>query len=512
MPPRSQAQGDSKQSLIITVVIAFLLVICLGLTTYFGYSEQDKLDKAAKEAKNSETMFKDERDYYKAQAMMYRAYMGMAEGMDGADTLGTLKGQLDGGSLGKNVKDKADVTKTLKALEGKYGWNGNQPKESLEDTIKKLNTQYENLAKLKATTEKELDAKRKELQKTQEDLANARKEFDDSLKKQNESFKQDFAKSNEQFNEFRAKFEAMSTQRDKEKTDAEQTKKTLDASIAKKEREISDLKQLVQRKEDELASMQAKNPTTPENMRTDWKIVRLDNRGVNAYINLGSSDRVKSQLTFTIHGLSSDGRPRPQSKGTLQVANVIGPHLAQARITSVNDPNRDPIVANDVVYNPSWNPTIKKHVAIAGVIDLTGDGRDSLDEFKRNLERQNIVVDAWVDPRDGRINGQLTYQTDYLILGGTPDKAKGGGTEESEKRVLDSRKQMQEEAKKFGVTIKPLLSYLEMIGYPLPHSSRGDRASRFNDMRSDAVPHPNRDRFPPPSSSSEKAPPAPPDK
>jgi hypothetical protein len=512
MPPRSQSQGDSKQGLIITVVIAFLLVICLGVTTYFGYSEQDKLDKAAKEAKNSEAMFKDERDYYKAQAMMYRAYMGMADGMDGADTLGTLKGQLDGGSLGKNVKDKADVTKTLKALETKCGWSGNQPKESLEDTIKKLNTQYENLAKLKATTEKELDAKKKELQKTQEDLANARKEFDDNLKKQIENFKQDFAKSNEQFDEFRSKFEAMSQQREKEKTDAEQMKKSLETTIEKLKRDIADLQQLVRRKEDELASMQAKNPTTPENMRTDWKIVRLDNRGTNAYINLGSSDHVRPQLTFTIHGLGSDRRPRPQSKGTLQVVNVIGPHLSQARITSVNDPNRDPIIANDVVYNASWNPNIKKHVAIAGVIDLTGDGRDSLPEFIRNLERQNIEVDAWVDPKDGRIHGQLTYQTDYLILGGTPDKAVGGSADESEKRVLESRKQIQDEAKKYGVPVKSLLSYLEMIGYPLPHSSHEDRTSRFNDMRSDSVPHPNRDRFPPPRPSSEQSPPTPPDK
>src|SRR5579884_196284 len=362
MPPRSQAQGESKQGLIIALVIASLFVICLGVTTYFGYSEQDRLTQAAKKADEEKKLFQGERDYYKAQALLYRSYMGMAEGMDGADTVGTMKSQLESGSLGKSAKDNTDVVKTLKALESKYGWNGNQPKETLEGTIKNLTTQNENLAAQLKKTGDDLKKARLEVQKKDEDLANARKEFEDNLKKQIDSLRQDFVKSDEQLAEFRAKFQAMSEQREKEKTDAEQMKKTLEATIAKREREIADLKKLAERKQDELASMQAKNPAAPENMRTDWKIVRLDNRGNNAYSNLGSAPHAKPQPTFTIHGVGTDGRPNPQTKGTLEVVNVIGPHLSQARITSVNNPNREPIVANDVIYNASWNPNIKKHV------------------------------------------------------------------------------------------------------------------------------------------------------
>ncbi|HEY7326035.1 MAG TPA: hypothetical protein VH592_00240 [Gemmataceae bacterium] len=510
MPPRSQP--ESKQGLIITVVIAFLLVICLGVTTYFGYSEQDKLVKDAKEAKQKEDTFKSERDYYKAQAMMYRSYMGMSEGMDGADTLGTLKGQLDG-SLGQSNKDKADVTKTLKALESKYGWNGNQPKETLEGTISTLRTQYENLANKNKKTEDDLKKAKLDLQKREEDLAAARKDFDDNLKKLTENFKSDFTKSDEQLSNFRTSVEALSQQREKEKTDAEQSKKTLEATVARKDREISDLKKLVQRKDDELASIHAKSPETPANMRTDWKITHMDPRGTNPYISLGSDDRVKPRLTFNIHGVGADGRPSPQPKGTLEVVKVLGPHLSQARITSVKNPNRDPVVVNDVIYNASWNPNIKKHVAIAGIIDLTGDGRDSLAEFIRNLEQQNIVVDAYVDPKDGSVKGQLTYQTDYLILGGASDRAYSSSSDETDKRVLEGRKQMQEEAKKYGVPVKSLLSYLEMIGYPLPHATREAAPSRYNtDTRSDIVPRLNRDRFPPKAPNGDKTPPSPPDK
>jgi predicted nucleic acid-binding Zn-ribbon protein len=512
MPPRSQ-QGESKQGLIITLVCFILTTLILAVTTWFGYSEQDRLDKAAKEETRKGETYKNDRDYYKAQAMLYRAYMGMAEGMAGADTLGTLKNQLDSGSLGKGVPDNADVTKTLKALEAKYGWDGNQPKETLEGAINKWKTDYEGLASRNKRTEEELKKTKLDLQRRVQDLEIARKEFEDNLKKLTDKFQQDFTKSNEDLAQFRSKVEQESQKLEEVRKQAEESKKALEATIAKRESEIKDLRALLQRKESELAELQAKEPVRAENIRTDWKITYIDNRGLTPYINLGSADRVKPSLTFTIHGIGVDGRPNPQSKGTLEVVKVLGPHLSQARITSVRDRTRDPIVVNDVIYNASWNPNIKKHVAIAGIIDLTGDGRDSLPEFIRNLERQNIVVDAYLEPSDGQIKGQLTYQTDYLILGGVPERGVGGKSEETEKRLVEGRQQMQEEAKKYGVQIKSLQSYLEMIGYPLPHPIQEATPPRYNAaQRSDIVPRLSRDRFPPPSPSNEKTPPAQPEK
>jgi flagellar hook-basal body complex protein FliE len=509
MPPRSQSQGESKQGLIITLVIFILISLSLGVSTYFGFAEQDKLAKAAKDAQASEKTFKDERDYYKAQAMLYRGYIGMTEGMDGADTLGTLKTQLEGG-LGKNVKDNADVVKTLKALEAKCGWNGNQPKESLEGTIRNLTTENENLATQMKKSAEDLKKARAELQKREEDLAVARKEFEDNLKKLTENFKQDFTKSDEQLAQFRSKYDSESQKLESVRKQAEEAEKALKETVASREREIVNLKNLVKRKDDEIAEFHAKNPDRPANMRTDWKIVGMDRRGENPYINLGSADRVKPQLTFTIHGVGLDGQPNPQSKGTLEVSHVIGPHLSQARITSVKDPSRNPIVTNDVIYNPSWNPNIKKHVAIAGIIDLTGDGRDSLQEFIRTLERQNIVVDAYLDPKDGTMKGKITYETDYLILGGTTSRPDSPQIGESDKRIAEGRKQMEEEAKKYGVPVKSLLNYLEMIGYTLPHSTRGYASPQYE--RSDIVPRLDSNRFPPPERNGEKTPPPPPDK
>jgi hypothetical protein len=434
--------------------------------------------------------------------MVFRGYMGLTEGMDGADTLGTLKNQLVS-SLGKNSKDYADVTKVLKSLEGSYGWNGNQPKQSLDGQIKNLTTQNENLSNLSAKLNNDLKTAKKELQNRDAELQTAREEYRKGLEKNKQDYKQEFDKLNENFQTFRAAFDKLSAERDKEKEGAAQTKDTLEKTVNQLQNvEIKNLKELVKRREDERDQFKAKNPEAPPNMRTDWKIVRMDERGTHPYINLGSADHVRPQLTFSIYGLGSDGRPYPQPKGTLEVVSVVGPHLSQACITSVRDRNRDPIVERDVIYNGSWNPNLKKHVAIAGLIDLTGDGRDSLVEFKRNLERQNIVVDAWEDPNDGTIKGQLSYQTDYLILGPPPDPSARGRLGEAAKRVLEGRKQIQDEAKKYGVPVKNLTSYLEMIGYPLPHTVRESGpppryGSSDTDFRSDIVPRLGRDKIVP---------------
>lgn len=498
MPPRTRAQGESKQGYIIGLVISFLVIICLGVSTWFGFSEQDKLDKAAKEAKKSEDTFKAERDYYKAQSMVWLAYMGLTEGMDGADTVGTLKDQLEGGSLGKGSKDNAFVTKVLGDLKQKYRWDkGNQPQQSLEGTIKTLNTQLESTSKEMAKAKDGLKKAQTDLQKKDEELAAARQDFEKKLADLNKKYKDDFDKSDKDLADLRTNVDRQSEDLKKQKEQLEQEKKTLEGTIAKKEGEIKNLKQLAHRKQDEIDQFRLKNPEAPPNMRTDWRIARMDTRGTHPYINLGSADRVRPQLTFNIYGLSADGRPNPQPKGTLEVVSVVGPHLSQTRITSEKDGKRDPILEGDVIFNASWNPFVKKHVAIAGIVDL-GDGRDSLMEFMRSLERQNVVVDAYEDPKDGSMKGQITYQTDFLVLAGLPARGGIGRVGEAEKRILEGRKHMEDEAKKYGVEIKNLGNYLEMIGYPMPYSIRAGMPSRTDtDFRSDIVPRLGRDKIVP---------------
>jgi hypothetical protein len=212
----------------------------------------------------------------------------------------------------------------------------------------------------------------------------------------------------------------------------------------------------------------------------DWKVVRIDSRGETAYINLGSADKVQPQLTFRVHGVGGDGRPLPKDKAMVEVINVLGEHLSQAKINYVtlprekprHDPRHDPVVTGDVLINPSWDPNQKKHVALAGVVDLTGDGRDDTASFVRALERQNVVVDAYLDLRkDFTIKGPgITVNTDYLILGEEPAEVLGaqGRDAEIKQKISEGMKAIRKQAESNGVKVIGLRRYLDEIGYRIP--------------------------------------------
>src|SRR5205823_3658811 len=147
---------------------------------------------------------------------------------------------------------------------------------------------------------------------------------------------------------------------------------------------------------------------------------------------LGSGDGLETGVTFSVHSMGRDGRLTPTPKGTVEVIELIRnePRLARVRVTSVSDAKNDPIVAGDHLFNPTWSPGAPKRVAIAGLADMGGEGTDSSADFRRLLARQGVVVDAYVDTKDGKeprvlrggrsddkeAKGEITTKTTYLIV------------------------------------------------------------------------------------------------
>jgi hypothetical protein len=183
-------------------------------------------------------------------------------------------------------------------------------------------------------------------------------------------------------------------------------------------------------------------------------------------------------------GVGPNGRANEVRKGAVEVMNVVGPHLSAARITDVTDPGRNPITEGDQLFNPSWSPNLRVHVALTGLIDLTGTGKDDTAEFVRGLERQGIVVDAYLDLKDMTVKGNgINRQTDYLVLGEQPGVdgsqmiREGDPGVERKQALYKKVAEMQKEAANEGVAIVPLRRYLSMIGYRLPRVSPGSAGS-----------------------------------
>jgi hypothetical protein len=281
---------------------------------------------------------------------------------------------------------------------------------------------------------------------------------------------------------------------EKEKADATAA---ANAAVAAAKGEVAQAQVEKEKLRKTIESFERPTESGPKNLNTGWRVVALDRGGDMAYINLGSADKVKPQLRFTVHGVEADGKPMEHDKAVLEVVEVKDQHLSRGRILYLDerslsgdrrhDRNRDPVLSGDVLVNPSWTPNVAKHVALVGVVDLTGEGRDNTEEFLRALSRQNIIIDSVIDARtvlddDAALDAALkkvTVQTDFMVVGEVPAYLREGrDTEKRGAKLQAAIDKMKEAAKQNGVRIVGLRKYLEMIGYETPRAlDSADRAS-----------------------------------
>jgi hypothetical protein len=86
------------------------------------------------------------------------------------------------------------------------------------------------------------------------------------------------------------------------------------------------------------------------------KILRITRQGDKVYINLGEADEVRPKRTFTVCG-AGPRRANDSPKASVEVLTVLQPHLSLARVTWLRDPDREPLVEGDQLYNPARGPT-----------------------------------------------------------------------------------------------------------------------------------------------------------
>ena len=500
MPPKRSSGGESKQGLVITLVFFILATIGLGVATYFGYSEQEAKDKAKAEAEKKLKTMEGDRDWWRFQAMLWDSYMGHLPGGEAATELGLKKADFDKGSLGNTQKNFKEVADTKAAVEKTLaGWPAaqNRPLKTYEEALADARKSYEKLETVSRGYQQAQQAAEKRAQELDAEKTDALKKYDTELGKQAKKATDDLAADRKSIADLRNEKTALSNEIAKlqnavvtatqSQTRAETKQKKAEEELRTKDKQLKDTVESLQQTNARLAALYEKSGVDAASLEAkvldakavaalrtwqeNWKIVDLDRRGTMPYINLGSADHVTPQLTFSVHGVGPNGKPLPTVKGTIEVVKVLGEHLSQARVTSTADPGRDPILKGDLLFNPSWHPTQKKHVALVGLIDLTGDGRDSLPEMMRGLARQNVEVDAWMNSNDASIQGKgITNQTDFLVVGSGSESLTGARSRDQKfgPAVDKAIKEMKEKAAANGVAIVSLKKYLELIGYRVP--------------------------------------------
>src|SRR5262249_50912838 len=113
-------------------------------------------------------------------------------------------------------------------------------------------------------------------------------------------------------------------------------------------------------------------------------------------------------------------------KGMVEITDPLSRTSARARVTYETSQIRNPIGRGDQLFNIALSTGEKEHVAFAGIIDLDGDGRPDNETFIRILEKNNLVVDAYLDLKTGEIKKRagntggdtgVEYRTKFLIIG-----------------------------------------------------------------------------------------------
>lgn len=508
--------GDSGNTgLVVSLVIASLLVIGLGVTTYLGYSGQADLRSAEASAKADKAKVQTALDETKTVLAALR----LAVGVSGAEDQTSF--------TGNKSRFQGPIQSQLAALSAKVPevkWDitapgaPETPSKTCIGRIADLTTQVSSEKNKGDGKAADLEGKMKTLAEELSDTQNKLKVASDNNKKMQAEIEMVRKQRAEAAEATSTKLTQVSSE--KQKLDLE--KQELDV---KKSAEVKKANDLAESKEKKLAELRdrmgplleridAVRRARPEvhelselydlitrnlapfssvaNDTPKGQIVRIDRASNVVYLNLGSADYLKPGVTFSVlptgtTGKTAAGRDR---KGAIEVVSVLEPHLSTAKVIDAPNALRDPLLPGDLLFNPAWSPSNRQHVALAGIFDLNGDGVDDIEDLKRTLEKAGVTVDAWLDIKDRTIKGPgLTERTTYLIQGVTPKPSQAQGLDNNspvQSALLDllgKQTQFEAQALSLGVEKVPYLKFLAMIGYKLPKGGPSVDASASSYLR-----------------------------
>ena len=182
--------------------------------------------------------------------------------------------------------------------------------------------------------------------------------------KQRKNAEADLANERNTFKEDRAKLEAVQKELmatvEKQSTEFEAKLAQNAAEKAELEKKIAELERSVtlfaEQRKDEPGSFEV----------ADGRISWVNQNGT-VWINLGSLDSLRRQVTFSVYDADQHDAEKATKKGSIEVTRILGEHMAEARITE-DDPT-NPILTGDQIYSQVWHRGKKLHFALTGLID-----------------------------------------------------------------------------------------------------------------------------------------------
>jgi hypothetical protein len=514
--------------LIIFVVFLFLVTIGLGIWVYYEHDAQKQLRDSQYSAKKALEAEKVVRDYYSMLSSELRMAVGDALEEDDALRLKVDREDFWKENFGKfqKVENRDKARKLLVDLKARLGVaeNDQDPKtnfkkklDEVENKARDLEAKLNNLAKDKVY-----------LETIAKKLADGLDEFQNTALARIEKGKVEAVNAAQKRSD---DFRALEKSNQALKDELKDKEGEIEKRIAEHQVEVNRLNREKKKLEFDLRDLASGGGAAPvmqanaggfaplilslSTGKPLWdqpvgKIIRYDPDLRQVAINVGSAQGAKPELTFNIFGANSSGRAAKQLKGSIEIIRVVDANTSLARIVSLydvdgreiqlNDLSRSrivreaelPIREGDLLFNLFWGA----RVAIAGYVSVMGDPSDNPAEqisqmaaFKNMLERNGMQVDAYVDLRDGKIRGDLSMKTRYLILGENigGDAAKlapkdgddKDPTKERARAIGEARNQLFTQAMQRGLLMISAENFVTVIGYRRPRNGNNPDISTF---------------------------------
>lgn len=207
---------------------------------------------------------------------------------------------------------------------------------------------------------------------------------------------------------------------------------------------------------------------------SDGKLAAFDAETGIGRVPFGSEDGVVPKLRFLV-----GSPPGAAATAVVSVTRILGPHASEVKLlVEPPDPEDLPRKGADL-YAAWWRPGIRTHFAIAGRLDLDGDGRADNRAVTEFLASQGGIVDLHVNG-EGFAFGEPTDDIRFLILGEVDDPILVGREDrERAERLLRTVRDVREHTDRLGVHTIRLEEFVRMSGGPPSPPTEEERAAEI---------------------------------
>jgi len=425
-----------NQGLQIAVMIFFLLVVLLSVTTYVFFKSADEQRKKvdALDEKNRELT---------------------ASANSAQDEINEIK-QLIGFPIDANFGDEENpaegtILAGYNADMEKYAAGIEEGKQNYRDVLDILYAARQERAEAEAKARDEVQGLKTAKESAEKTHENRIASFDGSIADIKNQYEADVARLKEERKSIEEKANQVSALLETKRTQFTDYKAEKEATIEDLGKQVDKLTQLVSR----LRERNEQTEVVAGLDSPDGKVTYVHQRTNVVWINLGQDDLLNRQTKFSVYPVDGNNLAIENKKGSIEVTRIIDRHMAEARITNFDV--ADPIVPGDVIHSPVWERGRREGFALAGFIDIDGDRRSDREKVRELIRLNGGRVDVEVDD-EGATRGKLKLTTRKLILGEQP-------TDKTKAEIREAFGRLIDEAQEIGIPKVSVQKFVNQMGW-----------------------------------------------